>query len=132
MTDLACLAYPHLDVAELCLSMLYDQYEGCNESRAGCIGQPHSMSEKQPLLDGMQVPQRRIATHTCAYRSPDMLVDSAPEATIAIESPSISEAQRGDMNSSHAAAGAAGGISFPRARSEHGVKQPYIKRLIIR
>ena len=88
---------------------------------------------KQPLLDGMQVPQRRLATHTCAYRTPDMLVDSAPAgATIAIESPSVSEAHRGDMNGSHAAAGAASGISFPRARSEHEAKQPYIKRLRIR
>lgn len=81
----------------------------------------------------LQVPQRRLATHTCAYRTPDMLVDSAPAgATIATESPSVSEAHRGDMNGSHAAAGAASGISFPRARSEHEAKQPYIKRLRIR
>ena len=81
----------------------------------------------------MQVPRRHLATYTCAYRMADMLVDSAPAgATIATESPSTSVAQRGDMTGSYAAAGAGGGISFPRARSEHGVKQPYIKRLRIR
>ena len=62
-----------------------------------------------------------------------MLIDSAPaEALIATGSPSTSKAQGEDMTGSYAAAGAVGGISFPRSRSEHGVKQPYIKRLRIR
>lgn len=50
LDDLACLADQHFDVAERCLSMLYNHNEGCNESRAGCIEQPHPMSRSNCCL----------------------------------------------------------------------------------
>ena len=60
-----------------------------------------------------------------------MLIDSSP-AILDHGRAGAPQAHSERNNGSHAAGEAASTISFPLARTEHDVKQPYIKRLRIR
>ena len=60
-----------------------------------------------------------------------MLVDSSP-GNVSIEDAHSQQPETASTNGSHAADKQGSGISFPTARDERGVRQPYIKRLRIR
>ena len=78
------------------------------------------------------MPAQRLSMHTPAYRAAEMLIDSSPaDLNDSKESIPLPQQAQNESANGYVSAKEGNAISFPTARGEHDVRQPYIKRIRI-